>query len=50
MVRPNGVLGTPDGKHLYVADAGGNKTYKYRINPDGTRRIKNCLPNKGRMA
>jgi gluconolactonase len=36
MVRPNGVIGTPDGKILYVADTGTNETYKYTINPDGT--------------
>ena len=36
MVRPNGVIGTPDGKKLYVADHGANKTYVYKINPDGT--------------
>jgi len=36
LVRPNGVLGTSDGKKLYVADAGGGKTYVYDINKDGT--------------
>lgn len=36
LVRPNGVLGTPDGKKLYVADAGDGKTYVYTINADGT--------------
>ncbi len=35
-VKPNGIIGTPDGKYLYVADIGDNKTYKYAINPDGT--------------
>jgi len=34
--KPNGIVGTPDGKYLYVADIGDNKTYKYAINPDGT--------------
>ncbi|HET7118901.1 MAG TPA: SMP-30/gluconolactonase/LRE family protein [Hanamia sp.] len=34
--KPNGIIGTPDGKYLYVADIGDNKTYKYKINPDGT--------------
>lgn len=34
--KPNGIIGTPDGKLLYVADIGDNKTYKYIINPDGT--------------
>lgn len=36
LVRPNGVIGTPDGKLLYVADHGDNKTYRYSIRPDGT--------------
>ena len=36
MVRPNGILGTPDGKLLYVADHGAKQTYAYKINPDGT--------------
>ena len=36
MVRPNGVIGTPDGKRLYVADHGGKNTYSYTINADGT--------------
>lgn len=34
--RPNGIVGTPDGKYLYVADIGDNKIYKYTIMPDGT--------------
>ena len=34
--KPNGIVGTPDGKYLYVADIGDNKTYKYTINKDGT--------------
>ncbi len=35
LVRPNGIVGTPDGNYLYVADGGANKTYKYRISGDG---------------
>ncbi|HRV89640.1 MAG TPA: SMP-30/gluconolactonase/LRE family protein [Prolixibacteraceae bacterium] len=34
--QPNGIIGTPDGKTLYVADIGDGKTYRYRISPDGT--------------
>lgn len=34
--KPNGIIGTPDGKFLYVADIAGNKTYKYEIKKDGT--------------
>ncbi len=36
LVKPNGVVGTKDGKRLYVADAGDGKTYVYRIRPDGS--------------
>ena len=33
--QPNGIIGTPDGKTLYVADIGARKTYRYDIQPDG---------------
>jgi len=36
LVQPNGIVGTPDGKLLYVADIRAGKTYVYTINPDGT--------------
>lgn len=32
---PNGLIGTPDGKTLYVADIQARKTWKYDIQPDG---------------
>ena len=35
LVQPNGIIGTPDGKLLYVADIGDRKTYRYAINADG---------------
>ncbi len=35
LVKPNGIIGTPDGKYLYVADIGGNKTYRYDILENG---------------
>jgi sugar lactone lactonase YvrE len=34
--QPNGIVGTPDGKYLYVADIRDSKTYKYEINRDGS--------------
>ncbi len=34
--QPNGIIGTPDGKTLYVADIGAGKTYAYEIQPDGS--------------
>jgi gluconolactonase len=47
MVRPNGLIGTPDGKLLYVADHGANKTYVYKINPDGTLSDKKLFAPQG---
>jgi len=35
-VLPNGIIGTPDDKTLYVADIGDQKTYSYPINADGS--------------
>lgn len=29
--KPNGIVGTPDGKYLFVSDISGGKTYKYTI-------------------
>ena len=36
LVQPNGIVGTADGKTLFVADMAGNKTWKYSINKDGS--------------
>lgn len=47
MVRPNGIIGTPDGKHLYVADHGANKTYIYSIKQDGTLTDKKLFAEQG---
>ncbi len=33
--QPNGIIGTPDGKTLFVADIGAGKTYRYDIQADG---------------
>ena len=35
-VKPNGLIGTPNGKTLYVADIRDDKTWRYTINADGT--------------
>jgi len=35
-VQPNGLIGTPDGKILYVADINDRKIWKYNIQPDGS--------------
>ena len=34
--QPNGIIGTSDGKKLYVADIRARKTYVYDINQNGT--------------
>jgi gluconolactonase len=36
LVQPNGIVGTPDGKTLFVADIKAGKTYAYDIQPDGS--------------
>jgi len=36
LISPNGLIGTPDGKILYITDPGVKKTFAYKINPDGT--------------
>jgi gluconolactonase len=45
--RPNGIVGTPDGKYLYVADIGGNKMYKYTIEKDGTLSNRQLFTEQG---
>jgi len=35
LVQPNGIVGTPDGKHLYISDIDAKKVYKYDIREDG---------------
>jgi len=47
MVRPNGVIGTPDGWTLYVTDHGGGKTFAYKINLDGTLSGKKLIATEG---
>ncbi len=36
MVRPNGLVGTPDGKTLYISDWGATNVFRYSINANGT--------------
>lgn len=36
LVRPNGIIGSANGKNLFVADIKDNKTYKYDINRNGS--------------
>ncbi len=36
LVKPNGIVGSSNGKELYIADIGDRKIYKYQINSDGS--------------
>jgi gluconolactonase len=47
LLQPNGIVGTPDGKYLYVADIKDNKTYRYIINKDGSLHDKTLLIQQG---
>lgn len=35
LMQPNGIIGTPDGKMLYIADIRAQKTYSYSIEKNG---------------
>lgn len=45
--KPNGIIGTADGKKLYVADIGDNKTYVYDIAQDGSLTNRTLFVSKG---
>lgn len=45
--QPNGIIGTPGGKFLYVADIKDNKTYKYTIAEDGTLKDRELFVEQG---
>lgn len=47
LTQPNGIIGTPDGKTLYVADINARKTYRYAIKEDGTLADKKLFCEKG---
>jgi gluconolactonase len=36
IVKPNGLIGTADGKTLYITDTGSRQTFSYTVNDDGT--------------
>jgi len=46
MVRPNGLIGGPDGRSLYVADHGAGKVYAYDIIAPGTLSEKRLFVSK----
>jgi gluconolactonase len=45
--QPNGIIGSPDGKLLYIADIRAGKTWRYTIGKDGTLSDKNLFANQG---
>ena len=45
--KPNGIIGTPDGKTLFVADIQARKTYGYDIQADGSLANKRLAANAG---
>ena len=45
--QPNGLIGTADGKRLYVADIGAGRTYAYDVAEDGTLSNKQLFCEKG---
>ena len=47
LTKPNGIIGTPDGGDLYVADIGAGKTYRYDIAPDGSLTAKTLVVDHG---
>ena len=47
LTQPNGITGAPDGKTLFVADIGANKTYAYDIQSDGALANKRLICEKG---
>jgi len=47
LTKPNGITGTPDGKTLFVADIGADRTWRYDIQPDGSLANKTLFCNKG---
>ncbi len=45
--QPNGIIGSPDGKKLYVADIGAKKTYVYAIENNGALSKKKLFADMG---
>jgi uncharacterized protein len=50
LVKPNGIVGTPDGRTLFVSDIGAGKTYAFDVQADGAltnRRLRCELGSDG---
>lgn len=46
-VQPNGIIGSPDGKKLYIADIGAGATFAYDIQEDGMLSNKTLFAEMG---
>lgn len=47
LIEPNGIIGTPDGRWLYVSDIKPGNTYRYRIAEDGSLEDRTLFCEKG---
>lgn len=47
LVQPNGIIGTPDGKMIYIADIGDKKTYSFTISENGDLSNKTLFTEMG---
>jgi len=47
LTKPNGIVGSADGKYLYVADIERNKTYQYTVGKNGALSNQQVLIDKG---
>ncbi len=47
LVQPNGIIGTPDGSRVYVADQGSGRVWAYRPEADGSLSDKRLFVSQG---
>ena len=47
LLQPNGIIGTKDGRYLYVSDIRARKTYRYVINADGRLKERQLFTDQG---
>ena len=47
LTKPNGIIGTPDGRRLFVSDIKANRTYRYDIAADGSLSGKTLVVEQG---
>jgi gluconolactonase len=45
--QPNGIIGTPDGKYVYIADIKAGKTYRFNVEADGSLTGKRLICKMG---